>query len=73
MNIYLSIYKQSFRTVNYSQGLAFASELGIPFIECSSKTGENIGEVYKYTFIYDCRIFIHIRLDINVWMYVHPS
>jgi len=35
------------RTVNYSQGLALASELGIPFIECSSKTGENIGEAFS--------------------------
>ena len=28
-------------------GAALASEFGIPFIECSSKTGENIGEAFS--------------------------
>ena len=31
----------------YSQGAALAAEFGIPFIECSSKTGENIGEAFS--------------------------
>jgi Ras family len=35
------------RTVPYNQGAALAAEFGIPFIECSSKTGENIGEAFS--------------------------
>lgn len=35
------------RTVSYSQGAALAAEFKIPFIECSSKTGENIGEAFS--------------------------
>ena len=35
------------RTVTYGMGAALASEFGIPFIECSSKTGENIGEAFS--------------------------
>lgn len=31
----------------YPQGAAFAAELGVPFIECSSKTGENVGEAFS--------------------------
>lgn len=35
------------RTVTYSQGAALAAEFGVPFMECSSKTGENIGEAFS--------------------------
>jgi hypothetical protein len=31
------------RTVTYDQGVALANQLGVPFIECSSKTGEYVG------------------------------
>lgn len=43
--IYIFTYK--WRTVPYSQGAALAAEFGIPFIECSAKTGENIGEAFS--------------------------
>ena len=36
-----------YRTVTYSQGAALAAEFGVPFMECSSKTGENIGEAFS--------------------------
>ena len=36
-----------YRAVTYSQGSVIAAEFGIPFIECSSKTGENVGEAFS--------------------------
>jgi Ras family protein len=35
------------RVVKRSQGAALAAELGIPFLECSSKTGENVEAAFN--------------------------
>ena len=35
------------RTVTYQQGAAMAAELGVPFVEVSSRTGENVPEAFS--------------------------
>lgn len=37
---------ESMRQVSHEEASAFARSIGVPYIECSSKTGENVADVF---------------------------
>ena len=45
------------REISFEEGFILAEEWGIPFIECSAKTGENIEEIFKLLLMFKFNCF----------------